>query len=610
MADEKDDTPVQPIVRKKKDEAAEAEEKATEDSPPSKAAPEPAAEKKPEPQPKPDPEPADEPPATPANPELAEKFDQDKPVPGLSRRVVDMKTYKPKPKKKTEPDPMLVEKSEEKQNPTSPERPSAKTKESPQVRVEAGSLEDFEAMLAGEGATPKRERVEVGEKYDGVIASIGQKWIYVDLGSGNEGVARVGDFTDKEGNLTLSEGDRHAFYVLSVDEGGTVSLGDQLSTREAAMDAIYTALDTGAPLQGRVAQKNKGGFEIELGGVRAFCPISQIELAYTEDPEEHVGKSYQFRVTEIREEGRSIVVSRAALLREKQEEQAAETLQRIAPGMTVEGRVTRIADFGAFVDIGGVEGLVHVSEMGFGHVDDPSEVVNEGDHVQVNIQEIERGEKIRIGLSMKDTMEDPWETVVKDLHVGKKVTGTVTRLEPFGAFVEVLPHVEGLVHVSEMSWEKHVKNPADVVSTGQQITVQVQDIDLARRRISLSMKGAEGDPWNDIEERYRPGQEVTGSVENVEDFGAFVALGSGITALIPRSEMGLGQGATSHSRFSKGQEVTARVLSIEPDRRRMALTMKSADEVEASAGSGQKSWSEGSKGLGTLGDLLKDKLND
>ncbi len=595
MADEKDDKPVQPIVRKKKDEHdAEAEEPTADEVVEEQAA-------------DPEEETAEEAPAPPAESPVADKFEQDKPVPGLSRRVVDMKTYKPKPKKKTEPDPMLVEKSSEKE--TSPER-SSKEKDRPQVRVEAGSLEDFEAMLAGEGATPKRQRVEIGEKYEGLVTSVGDKWIYVDLGSGNEGVARVGDFTDKEGNITLEQGDRHAFYVLSIDEGGTISLGDQLSTREAAMDAIYTALDTGAPLQGRVAQKNKGGFEIELGGVRAFCPISQIELGFTEDPEEHVGKSYKFRVTEIREDGRSIVVSRAALLREEQAAQAEETLQRIATGMTVEGVVTRVADFGAFVDIGGVEGLVHISEMGFGHVDHPSEVVKKGEHVQVKILKIERGDDLRIGLSMKETMEDPWEAAVRDLHVGKKVTGTVTRLEPFGAFVEVLPHVEGLVHVSEMSWEKHVKNPSDVVSTGQQITVQVQDIDLARRRISLSMKAAEGDPWNSIEERYRVGQEVTGEVENVEDFGAFVSLGSGITALIPRSEMGLGRGSTPHSRFSKGQEVSARVLSIEPDRRRMALTMKSADEIEETAGSTERSWSEGSKGLGTLGDLLKEKLED
>jgi small subunit ribosomal protein S1 len=237
-------------------------------------------------------------------------------------------------------------------------------------------------------------------------------------------------------------------------------------------------------------------------------------------------------------------------------------------------------------------------------------VVHEGDHVQVKILKIERGDDMRIGLSMKETMEDPWDAAVSELHVGKKVTGTVTRLEPFGAFVEVLPNVEGLVHVSEMSWEKHVKNPGDIVSVGQQVSVEVQDIDLARRRISLSMKGAAGDPWNNIDERYRVGQEVTGTVENVEDFGAFVSLGSGITALIPRSEMGLGRGSTPHSRFSKGNEVTARVLSIEPQRRRMALTMKSAEEVGESEGSAQRSWSEGSKGLGTLGDLLKDKLKD
>lgn len=614
-----DDKPIQPIVRKKNGDAKaeEAEETGkaekaeqpgqpaapapTPVDPPEQARPEQASPQQAEPEAE----------ATPSNPELSERFVHDKPVPALSRRVVDMKNYKTKEKKKpTEPDPMLVEKS---QKETSPERPSAKQpsakQEKPTVRVEAGSLSDFEAMLAEGADEPARQRLEVGEKYTGLITSIGEKWVYVDIDGGMEGIARTADYVDKEGQLQLTQGERREFYVLGRSEG-TAVLGDQLSTREAAMDAIYTALDSGIPLTGRVAEKNKGGFVVDLGGVRAFCPISQIELAYTEDLDEHLGQSYRFRVTEIREDGKSIVVSRAALLKEEQEVAAAKTLEDIHEGMIVEGTVTRVAEFGAFVDIGGVEGLIHVSELGFTRVEHPDEVVNKGDTVNVkilNITEDERG--MRIGLSMKETMEDPWEAAMKDVHVGATLTGTVNRLEPFGAFVEVAPNVEGLVHVSEMSWEKHVKRPSDVVSVGQQVSVEVQDVDLPRRRISLSMKSAAGDPWNDIADLYKPGQQVEGTVENVEDFGAFIGLGSGITALIPRSEMGLARNGTPHSKFSQGDKVTARVLAIEPQRRRMSLTLKSAEEIEDTSGGGQRTYSDtGSSSLGTFGDLLKDKL--
>lgn len=514
----------------------------------------------------------------------------------LGRRVVDMRN-----------EPAGGRQSE---SPTSPERPSVRTQERQGITVEQGSLEDFEALLAeaGGAAAPRQQRVDVGEKREGRVTKIGDKWIYVDLGQGLEGLARRDDFVDKEGRLKLEQGESYAFYVLGTNEG-SILLGDQLSTREAAMDAVETALQTGVPLTGRVAGKNKGGFEIDLGGVRAFCPISQIELAYTENPDAHLGASYKFLVTEVREGGRSVVVSRAALQRQEAERAREKTMETLAVGDVVDGTVTRLANFGAFVDLGGIEGLVHISELGFVRVDHPSELVREGERLKVTVLSIDRDDPKgpRISLSAKDAMEDPWVAAQRDLHPGKRVNGTVTRLEPFGAFVEVSPNVEGLVHVSELSWD-HVKRPSDVVSVGQTISVEVLDVDLARRRISLSAKAAAGDPWNDALDRYKPGIEVTGTVENVEEFGAFVSLGSGITALIPKSEMGLARESSPHARFSKGDEVTARILSIEPDRRRIALTMKSAEEVADQAGSGPRTYTDTSKGLGTLGDLLKDKL--
>ena len=493
--------------------------------------------------------------------------------------------------------------------------PPQTSKKDVSVRVEEASLSDFEAMMAESGDVPDQRAFDVGDKVEGRVMSIGEAWIYVDLGGSTEGLARRRVYEDDDGNLTLKVGDAHTFYVTSIEDG-TIMLGHQLGTREASLDAIRAAHATGAPIEGRVAATNKGGFDVVVGGINAFCPISQIELGYCEEPDVHIGNTYRFRVIEIREDGRTVVVGRSDLLAEEAEEAAKRLMERIGEGQVVRGKVTRVTDFGAFVDLGGVEGLVHVSELGYGHVDDPSEVVSEGDEVEVEILRVEETDRgPRIGLSMKATMTDPWSEVAEKLHEGQRLTGTVVRLESFGAFVEVLPGIEGLVHVSEMSWEKHVKRPSDVVSVGEQIVVEVQSIDLVNRRISLSMKAAEGDPWHEVTDRYEVGMEVEGVVENVEDFGAFVRLGSGVTALLHKSEMNLPQGATPLRRYQPGQEVTARVLGIEPKRRRMSLTTRSAEDIaaEADRANAPTSYSDASDeggSFGTLGDLLKDKLDE
>lgn len=479
----------------------------------------------------------------------------------------------------------------------------------PTVTVQEGSLEDFEALLAEAGAAPRRERVEVGERLTGTVVSVGKSWADIDLGGGREGIARVSDFTDRDGVVSLEVGAQRDFFVIGTRDG-TITLGDQLSTREAGLDAVQTAVESGLPLTGRVVGKNKGGFEIDLGGVAAFCPISQIELAFTEDPDVHLGRSYSFRVMEVRDGGRSVVVSRAELLREEQQRAAANALESLQVDSVIDGTITRLADFGAFVDIGGIEGLIHVSELGFTRVDHPSEVVREGEAVRVKVLSVEQSDRgVRIGLSMKETMEDPWEAAMRSVFAGAKLSGTVTRLEPFGAFIEIAPNVEGLVHVSEMSWEKHVKRPSDIVRTGQVVAVEVLDVDLPRRRVSLSMKAAAGDPWSTIDDRYVLGQTVRGTVENIEDFGVFVSLGDGITALLPRSESELSGSTTLHARWSRGDAIEAQVLAIDASRRRMSLTLKSADQVQDAGASSARGYSDAAaSGLGTFGDLFKNKL--
>jgi small subunit ribosomal protein S1 len=494
------------------------------------------------------------------------------------------------------------------------------------------STSDFEALLAGGGGSdggassaPQSLDLVPGDRITGTVAAIGAKFIFVSVGSTKtEGVSTREDFETEEGEIEVEVGDEIDFYVLSM-RGDEIQLGKKLSGRQGALEAVRTACATGVPIEGRVAGTNKGGYEVMIGGVRAFCPMSQIELSYTEDPQVHMDATYRFRVEKVEERGKNVVVSRTALLEEERAAKREETLETLTEGEIVSGKVTRVVDFGAFIDLGGVEGLAHVSELAHGNVGEPSDVVSSGDTVQVKILNIEEDKKgqLRIGLSIKQTQGDPWDEVNDKFSVGQEVEGEVVRLAPFGAFVQLSAGLDGLVHVSEMSWKKHVKHPKDILSTGEMVRVQIQDIDQVRQRIGLSLKAVEGDPWDTAADRYSVGMEITGTVENVEDFGAFVRLDSGITALIPRSEMDLPSGVTPHRKYEVGEEATARVLNVDSGERKMALTEKAAADIEAPSGGQKSSKSKKSKkaggrgysddtgddgGFGTLGDLLGDKL--
>jgi small subunit ribosomal protein S1 len=497
--------------------------------------------------------------------------------------------------------------------------------------LEDATTEDFAQLYEQqEEDVPAQREYETGERVTGEVLSIDQEHIFVELDPHTNGIAKRREFTDDEGELEVTEGEPHEFYVVDVwEDENEVYLGRELKGQQGSVDAIQDAYESGVPVEGKVTGTNKGGFDVEVHGVDAFCPISEIEIGFTEEKDLHVGATYRFKVTEFEEGGDTIVLSRAALQREEREQQAEETLEQLDAGDTVEGVVTRTTGFGAFVDLGGVEGLIHVSELSHHTFDHPDDVVSDGQTVEVEVLEIEEPESEdddpRISLSRKSTETNPWEEVNEKFAVGENVEGQVVRNAPFGAFVELEPGVEGLVHVSEMSWTEHVKTPDEVVEPGDKITVQIQDIDIPRQRISLSIKAAEGDPWDDVQERYAEEMEVQGTVENIEDFGVFVKLPSGITALLPRSEMNLQNNAAPHGTFDVEDTVTARVLDINPEEREMALTLR--DEEERESGSSADSYEDsgsssdssdisssssgsddGGGGFGTLGDMIGDQL--
>ncbi len=553
---------------------------------------------------------------------------EEKPSGKKGRRVVDPKKAAAKARKKRE-----EQKKKEKQARRTTKEEGGDSDVGQAMGVRFGdadaTMDDFAAMLDGGGTgsgVPERHRFEIGDTVEGTVVSIGKRYVFVDIGRPDEGIVDRAQYEDEEGNLELEMGDERQFYVIGFNDG--VELGKELGDGDNSMAAVETAYGSGVPISGRVTGTNKGGFEVNIAGVEAFCPISQIELGFTEDPEIHVGNSYPFEVQEIKDDGRSVVVSRTAILEKERAARRKETLSDLDVGDEIEGVITRVADFGAFVDIGGVEGLVHVSELSHTFFDNPSDIVSVGDNVTVQVLSIEEeaesdGAPLRIGLSMKEAQPDPWMKVNEEFAVGETVMGTIVRLAPFGAFVELMPGVEGLVHVSEISRTEHVATPDDFVEVNEKVQVEIQDIDLMRRRISLSMAAAQDDPWKKVEERFSIGMEVTGTVSNTEDFGAFIDLGDGITALLPRSEMNLPSEVTPHRKYQRAEEVTARVLNIEPERRRMALTLREASEIgddsqkkkkKKPSPSGPRSYSDntGSKkgSLGTLGDLLKSRNDE
>ena len=325
----------------------------------------------------------------------------------------------------------------------------------------------FADLFEADPTTPEKD-FRLGDTVSGTVVKISGENVFIDLGGKSEGVADAAEFLDKEGNLTVNVGDRLELKVASIAD--VIALSKALKVKGSqALEVLQEARENMLPVEGRVAAVTKGGLEVNISGVRAFCPISQVDLGYCDNPEEYVGSKYNFRIIEFKERGKNIVVSRRALLEEERERVARETLANIRPGVELEGEVTRIADFGAFVDIGGVDGMVHISEMAHHRLRHPSELVEVGQKVKVVVTEFEpRADgRQRIALSMKALEPTPWEKGLGILE-GQVVSGKVTRITDFGAFVEVLPGVEVLVHVSEISYER-IAHPRRALQEGQDV---------------------------------------------------------------------------------------------------------------------------------------------
>src|SRR4029434_10921120 len=338
-------------------------------------------------------------------------------------------------------------------------------------------------------------------------------------------------------------------------------------------DAISKSHDSGTPVEGKVVEVVKGGLSVDVG-VRAFLPGSQVDLRPVKNLASMLGQVIRAKVIKLNRRRGNVVLSRRAVLEEEREEKRKHTLSVLPEGMGLTGAVKNITDYGAFIDLGGIDGLLHVTDMSWGRVGHPSEIFQVGDQVEVVVLHFDR-ESGRVSLGYKQKSSDPWERVELTYPSGTKVTGRVVSLTNYGAFIELEPGVEGLVHVSEMSWTRRVRHPSKLVNVGDEVGVIVLDVNRAAKRISLGMKQVEADPWITIEERYRPGNPVAGRVRNLTDFGAFIELEPGVDGLLHISDMSWTRNVGHPSEIlKKGQEIESQILNIDKENKRISLGLK------------------------------------
>src|SRR3954468_1563591 len=425
--------------------------------------------------------------------------------------------------------------------------------------AEATFAEAFEASL-------NFKSPEQGELLKGQIVSISGDDAFVSYGGPSEAVMAANELDG------LDVGDTVEGTVVKTSPD--IRISRKLAKGKASLDLLRQMYENRLPVEAKVAARNKGGFDVNIGGLRAFCPLSQIALGKIDNPDQFIGQSYEFRVTELSDDGRRIVVSRAALLKEANASKAEETRRNIVPGAELTGTIKTITPFGAFVDLGGIDGLLHVSEMSRRRVTDPNEVVAVGQAGRVKVIKVENDGK-RISLAMKDQEPDPWSDVGDRYPAGTQFSGRIVRTTDFGLFVEVEPGIDGLVHYSQLPFV--VKQGDADVAIGTNVTGWVREVDPSKKRLSLSLREvATRDPWEGAAQRYPAGKVVEGTVDHGGAPGIFVQNEPGLTGLIPNSEISVAPGADPSRAHEAGEKLAVRIMSIDPQRKRISLSHEAA----------------------------------
>ncbi len=432
---------------------------------------------------------------------------------------------------------------------------------------------DFGAIL--EQFEQEQTIFHPGELVEGTVVGVSDRGILIDFGYKSEGIAPVEEFTGEDGNLTVSVGDSVEVVLRSMHSGdGPPQLSRHDALARKAWDVVEKAFNEEATVTGIVVDKTKGGLRVDLGGIEAFLPGSQIDSRPIHSLDQYKGQEIEAKIIKFSRRRNNVVLSRKVITDEVVGAQKGETLSRIDVGYVIEGTIKNLTEYGAFVDIGGIDGLLHVTDMSWGRLHHPGDMFKVGDHIQVKVLKLDR-EKEKISLGYKQLLPDPWSTVIEVYPVNSKVTGKVSSVTDYGVFVELEPGVEGLVHVSEISWSRRAQSPKRMFNRGDEVEVQILGVDTVERRISLGMKQFQENPWATVDLRYPIGTKIHGRVRNITDFGAFVELEEGIDGLVHVSDITWAK-KIKHPKdvLKKDQEVDAIVTSIDKQGQRLSLSMK------------------------------------
>ena len=432
----------------------------------------------------------------------------------------------------------------------------------------------FAEFLAGVTAG-KDKKVVPGSIVEGIVSAVKGNDVFTDIGYKSEGIVGLDEFADK---AEVVPGFRFQVKVIDLedDKTGMVRLSKKAADDQIRWQQVLDRYTEGCVVSGTIKSAVRGGLIVDIDGIEAFLPGSQVDVTPVRDLAPYIGQTYEFKVIKISNERKNIIVSRRELIEGTMAEKKAELLASLQVGEIRPGRVKNITDFGAFIDLDGIDGLLHITDMSWGRIKHPSELLKVGQEINVKVLDVDR-EKERISLGLKQTTDNPWDTIAVQFPVGARVSGKVVNLAPYGAFVEIAPGIEGLVHISEFSWTKRVARPEDMLQQGDEVQVQVLSVDTDTQKIALGIRQTQENPWDTVQDRYPVGSRVKGKVRNFTAYGAFVELEESIDGMIHISDMSWTRKITRPEEcLKKGQEVETVVLDVNPKDRRISLGLKQA----------------------------------
>jgi small subunit ribosomal protein S1 len=422
-------------------------------------------------------------------------------------------------------------------------------------------------------------QMKPGSIINGTVINVTPDVVVINAGLKSEGVVPAEQFLNERGEMEVKVGDVVEVALESPEDGfGETRLSREKAKRAKAWERLETAMENDQTITGMISGKVKGGFTVELGDIRAFLPGSLVDVRPVRDTAYLEGKELEFKLIKLDQRRNNVVVSRRAVVEKEYSAEREALLQNLQEGMVLKGIVKNLTDYGAFLDLGGIDGLLHITDMAWKRVKHPSEVVNIGDEVEVKVLKFDR-ERNRVSLGLKQLGEDPWENITRRYPVSTRMFGKVTNITDYGCFVEVEDGVEGLVHVSEMDWTNKNVAPSKMIAVGDEVEVMILDIDEERRRISLGMKQCQPNPWDEFAAGHNRGEKVSGVIKSITDFGIFVGLDGGIDGLVHLSDLSWNmEGEEAVRNYKKGDEIEAVVLSVDPERERISLGVKQLDK--------------------------------